>query len=170
MVSLSFSRWEFVIRAFGREYFTPVYSSDIYACSAAAFFTTYDTLKKPIPTQPGWEAATPMMAASCGEMVSGHCSCLFRYTLSEGSGRGFSTRSDRSDQVAHANIYVRSPHRLTTLCTDDLCEGRSRGVLLRVQCDYYARGSSPHPKRTPVLIPPWIRFPLRQYSSHYMNG
>jgi solute carrier family 25 S-adenosylmethionine transporter 26 len=38
--------------------------------AAAAFFTTYDTLKKTIHVPSGWEPAQHLMAASCGEVVS----------------------------------------------------------------------------------------------------
>ena len=125
-----------------------LYGSHVAEFPAAAFFTTYDTLKKTIPTRPGWEAATHMMAASCGEIVRPPYSSLPHSALSERPGRVFGTRSDRSDQVAHANGCVWSPRRLITLCTDYLREGRSGGVLPRVWYNDHARSLSPRPIRT----------------------
>ena len=90
------------------------------------------------------------MAASSGEIVRVlyKIPCFYYYfALSDASGRVFSTRSDRSDQVTHADFYLRAPRRLATFCTDDLREGRSKGVLPRVWYDCYARGSSPRPIR-----------------------
>jgi hypothetical protein len=84
------------------------------------------------------------MAASCGEIVREIYKYLVYFALTEASGRVFSTCSDRSDQVTHANVYVWSSRWLATFCTDDPREGRSKGVLPRVWYDYYARGSSPH--------------------------
>ncbi|KAG8852665.1 S-adenosylmethionine transporter [Serendipita sp. 411] len=44
------------------------------APGAAAFFTTYDTLKKTIKFAPGWEPLTHLVSASCGEVVA----CIIR--------------------------------------------------------------------------------------------
>lgn len=39
------------------------------APGAAAFFTTYDALKRLIQVRPGWEPLAHLIAASCGEVV-----------------------------------------------------------------------------------------------------
>jgi Mitochondrial carrier protein len=85
---------------------------------------------------------------------------LFHYALNKGLGRVFSTRSDRSDQVTHADFCVRPSRRLTTLCTDDLREVRFSWVLPRIWYDYYARGSNPHPIRMCYADPFVVQIPF----------
>jgi solute carrier family 25 (mitochondrial S-adenosylmethionine transporter), member 26 len=48
------------------------------APGAAAFFTTYDTLKRIIQVRPGWEPLAHLTAASCGEVV---CLVLRNYEV-----------------------------------------------------------------------------------------